>query len=68
MIERFEQNIIYNLFYSWNDILNDICSTIRISPQLKPLFDSTVSSFKENFIKNLSSKNVESVDMPNLRG
>ncbi len=67
-IENFEQNIIYNLLFNWNELLNDICANIRISPQLKPLFDQTISSFKENFIKNINSKNIESVDMPNLRG
>jgi hypothetical protein len=56
------------LFYNWNDILNDICVNTRITPELKPTFDAVISEFKAGFIKNLNSKNLEVVDMPNLRG
>jgi F-type H+-transporting ATPase subunit alpha len=66
-IEKFEQGFIYNLFYSWNDLFNQICSRIRISDDFKGLFNEKVNGFRFDFLK-LSQKFDDYVDMPALRG
>jgi len=41
---------------------------VRISDSLKKDFDSTVSSFRKDFLYSLITGTLEVTDMPNLRG
>lgn len=67
-IENFEKAIIYNFFFNWTTIFDQIVSNVRILPEFKDTFNNLLLAFKQEFIKNLNTVNSDISDMPNLRG
>ena len=67
-IENFEKAIIYNFFFNWTGIFDQIVTNVRITADFKDLFNATLLQFKQDFLKNLQTITSDISDMPPLRG
>lgn len=71
LIERFEKNIIYNLYFDWTDLFSLICNKMEVTDQIRLLMEQYLSSFTEKFLKASLGNDFdefESPTMPPLRG
>jgi len=67
-IERFEKNLIYNLFYKWRPTLDKIANKLVLDEALIKELTELISGFQKSFIAGIQNKTLEEPDMPPLRG